>query len=210
MNGWTALHWATKSGDPNAVKYLLEQGANATIQNSKGQTPIDLATNDAIRKLFGMEPVKPDTGTNVLGTEGPKLYGLLPLMRPEELVSQQADDGLGPSHLEQSQVVGKKVEQSHIEGENVGQSQIEGENVELLKTSKVLKVKTKGAEDFIELELKEETFESLVKEIRQEFELNSNTNINKIRKLPNTLIRKDRDVQRLEEYQELEFEYHRN
>lgn len=42
-NGWTALHAAAFSGQEEAVKLLLESGADATLKDKNGKTPLDLA-----------------------------------------------------------------------------------------------------------------------------------------------------------------------
>lgn len=41
--GWTPLHAAAKSGDPELVALLLEHGADRNLANAAGQTPLDLA-----------------------------------------------------------------------------------------------------------------------------------------------------------------------
>ncbi len=41
--GWTPLHAAAKSGDPELVSLLLEHGADRHLANDTGQTPLDLA-----------------------------------------------------------------------------------------------------------------------------------------------------------------------
>jgi hypothetical protein len=40
----TPLDAAVKNGRLEAVKFLLEQGADASIKNSKGKTPVEVAT----------------------------------------------------------------------------------------------------------------------------------------------------------------------
>ncbi|XP_069786029.1 putative ANKRD40 C-terminal-like protein isoform X3 [Narcine bancroftii] len=73
----------------------------------------------------------------------------------------------------------------------------------------VLKVRlhnpTAEDDDFIEVELDrcELTFQALLRVTCQELAV-SPEKVEKIRKLPNTLLRKDKDVMRLENYQELE------
>ena len=59
--------------------------------------------------------------------------------------------------------------------------------------------------DFIEIEIprKTLTFECLISMLCSELEVNRML-VYKIRKLPNTIIRKDKDVNRLTEFQELE------
>ena len=58
-------------------------------------------------------------------------------------------------------------------------------------------------EDFVEVELSSLTYQSLLAGICDEFELTP-SDVAKIRKLPNVLVRKDKDVQRLKVGQELE------
>jgi ankyrin repeat protein len=44
-NGWTALHWAIFDGDGNAVRLLLEYGANVKAANRCGRQPLHLTGN---------------------------------------------------------------------------------------------------------------------------------------------------------------------
>lgn len=59
--------------------------------------------------------------------------------------------------------------------------------------------------DFIEVELdmKETTMEGLTTLLCKELSITKN-DITKIRKLPNTVLRKDKDVKRLTDFQEIE------
>lgn len=58
-------------------------------------------------------------------------------------------------------------------------------------------------EDFVEVEVPTLTYTALLQSCCEELEVES-TMIAKIRKLPNTLVRKDKDVMRLNALQELE------
>lgn len=49
--GNTALHLAYLNGSQKAVDYLLSQGANQTIMNNDGKTPIELAKNSLYTDL---------------------------------------------------------------------------------------------------------------------------------------------------------------
>ena len=69
----------------------------------------------------------------------------------------------------------------------------------------LVKVKVVDDSDFSEVELTDRTFAGLEKAIRDELEVKSA--ISKIRKLPNVLIKKDKDVERLVDGQELEVEF---
>jgi hypothetical protein len=42
----TALHWASHRGQEDVVRLLLSNGADVTIKTNKGQTALDLCTND--------------------------------------------------------------------------------------------------------------------------------------------------------------------
>ncbi len=66
-----------------------------------------------------------------------------------------------------------------------------------------IRVSGSGESDFYEVELASPTYDTLLKACAEEIEVESSL-IVKIRKLPNILVRKDRDVQRLKEGQELE------
>jgi len=46
---WTALHFAVAGADARGVRLLLEAGADPTIKDAKGRTPLDLAKEQAQR-----------------------------------------------------------------------------------------------------------------------------------------------------------------
>ncbi|KAJ1663563.1 hypothetical protein IW140_004850 [Coemansia sp. RSA 1813] len=52
MNGQTALHWACVRGNSAAVELLVRAGADATITNNKGQTPLEVCKEDSIKALL--------------------------------------------------------------------------------------------------------------------------------------------------------------
>ena len=68
-----------------------------------------------------------------------------------------------------------------------------------------VRIANSGEEDFVEVELDRFnlTYESLLERCCDELDL-SKSAVKKIRKLPNILIRKDKDLQRLIDHQELE------
>jgi hypothetical protein len=71
----------------------------------------------------------------------------------------------------------------------------------------VLKVRVANSEetDFIELDAPLNiTYKQLVELIRSELNIDRDATVHKVRKLPNTIVRNDRDVRRLNDYQELE------
>ena len=71
----------------------------------------------------------------------------------------------------------------------------------------MLKVRVANSEDpdFIEVDLpSNSTFEQLVALLRTELGIAESEVVRKVRKLPDTIVRNDRDVRRLRHFQELE------
>jgi len=71
----------------------------------------------------------------------------------------------------------------------------------------VLKVRVANSneKDFIEIDVPQQTtFDQLVALIRSELALDPKAIVRKVRKLPDTIVRNDRDVSRLHNFQELE------
>jgi hypothetical protein len=66
-----------------------------------------------------------------------------------------------------------------------------------------LRISGSGESDFYEVELPSLSYDALLKACAEEIEVEV-SQIAKVRKLPNILVRRDRDVQRLKEGQELE------
>lgn len=57
-DGSTSLHLAAELGNIQIVRILLANGANPSLQNKAGETPIDLAEDQEIRKLLKKEEEK--------------------------------------------------------------------------------------------------------------------------------------------------------
>ena len=49
----TALHWASKRGHPTIVRFLLENGADLTLTNGKGETAAQLTDKEDIHSILG-------------------------------------------------------------------------------------------------------------------------------------------------------------
>ncbi|ORZ39867.1 hypothetical protein BCR44DRAFT_1216849 [Catenaria anguillulae PL171] len=54
----TALHLAAFLGARDIVKLLLERGADRSIKNGKGFTPVDIADDGEMQELFTRSPVE--------------------------------------------------------------------------------------------------------------------------------------------------------
>ncbi|KAJ2853799.1 hypothetical protein GGI22_004725, partial [Coemansia erecta] len=52
VNGQTALHWACVRGNLDAIELLVRAGADTTIKNNKGQTPLEVCKQDSTRALL--------------------------------------------------------------------------------------------------------------------------------------------------------------
>jgi ankyrin repeat protein len=50
--GWTPLHYAVSEGYEHICRYLLHHGANARIENSDGEFPVELADEENIASLM--------------------------------------------------------------------------------------------------------------------------------------------------------------
>jgi ankyrin repeat protein len=46
------LLWASEESDLPKVKEVLEAGANPTVQDLNGKTPLELATDEEVKKLL--------------------------------------------------------------------------------------------------------------------------------------------------------------
>ncbi|XP_037081701.1 ankyrin repeat domain-containing protein 40-like [Pollicipes pollicipes] len=173
VNGWSALHWGCKRGRLEAVRILLDGGADITANNNAGQVPAQLTSNSDILRLMGVEVAN--------GAE-PAAPNGVPDRRP-------------PTEL------GAACRLCHCQRLRPAKGVVPDDEL-------VLKVRVAGVPDnadFIELEMStaELTMDRLLRECCRELNIEGQV-IDRVRKLPNTILRRDRDVRRLTDYQELE------
>lgn len=204
MNGWTALHWAAKRGQKDVVSYLLKHGADKKLLTSKEETPLALATKPEVRILLGGEPgVTINTAIdlpivpNYIKNEpiDARVSDLYPAPSPRSQTSSTMTSSSSQNIVTTS---------SHSVTNNSSSVSTPPQPDEL-----VLKVRIAQdlEDDFIEVELQrpaELTYYSLLSLCCKELSIDSPQTVLKIRKLPNTLIRKDKDVTRLQMFQEIE------
>ncbi|XP_076326408.1 ankyrin repeat domain-containing protein 40-like isoform X2 [Tachypleus tridentatus] len=177
INGWTPLHWAAKRGHATVVKYLLSQGAEASQTSNKGETPAAVALNEEIRNLLGGYLAYPPLAYQV---------------DTKDIENCSIGNQRNPLNM---------CEVNHF------RSALSNKYDATVSPELVLKVRVAHLDDsdFIEIDLPGSnlTFKHLVDVCCCELGIDSET-ILKIRKLPNTIIRKDKDVQRLQNFQEIE------
>lgn len=210
VNGWTALHWAVYRGHTRVASLLLSQGADTSVCNKKGETPIDVAKSDKMRKLLLGRVAMESSASDEISAESP----------------QQTDLPFQPSYLKYPQLTFvppvKKSEGFPSEANTprqdselpVGESPqtirsnpVVRQPQRLQNTGELVTVKVRlakpGEEDFVEIDLHNRSFEDLQKTCAEELDIEL-ADISKVRKLPNVLVRKDRDVERLRAGDELE------
>jgi ankyrin repeat protein len=54
LNGWTALHWATKRENVGLIRFLLSNGADPLAKSLDGQSAVDIARDgdDEVVNVF--------------------------------------------------------------------------------------------------------------------------------------------------------------
>ncbi|XP_076275919.1 ankyrin repeat domain-containing protein 40-like [Rhynchophorus ferrugineus] len=182
VNGWTALHWACKRGNERVVRLLLTNGADKNVKNFKEETPSDICTYSNIIDILGIETVKFDTQ------------------------GQHNSFNFVPSYIKNAPLNAQvDVDSIRVNSDIFSMPKTAlpaGQSDEL-----VLKVRVHGSPDpdFIEIEIPKWklTYNTLLKICCEELQI-SETQVERIRKLPNTRLRKDNDVKRLTDFQALE------
>jgi len=70
LNGWTALHWASKRGHGTIVDLLLKHNADPSVVNFKEELPAAVsASKDIARRLGAPTPVEKDEAANAANDE---------------------------------------------------------------------------------------------------------------------------------------------
>ncbi|XP_015609945.1 ankyrin repeat domain-containing protein 40 [Cephus cinctus] len=178
INGWTALHWACKRGHLNVAVMLLMNGADKSIPAVSGETPESVCTNTQILELLGASTDKLENVKEVT----------TPGFVPNYIKNPPLTIGL-------ETILSEKIPSYHNHSGNSSQDEL------------VLKVRIANTSDpdFIEIDLPKNnlTLESLLKISCEELAVDPGQ-VHKLRKLPNTKLRRDKDVERLENLQEIE------
>ncbi|XP_050412335.2 ankyrin repeat domain-containing protein 40 [Patella vulgata] len=193
INGWTALHWGCKRNHVGVVKILLQQGADKNICNNKEETPDQLTNNSEILELLGCPPKPKEEKQSELPIT-PNYIANPPFPHVKNTPQIEKDQG----RQKESFNMNGNHSNSEIRRSNHGNST---ENEIVLKA----RIANMEETDFIEIELDRSTltFVALVKLLCDELKVDSKL-VQKVRKRPDTIVRKDKDVARLKDFQELE------
>lgn len=186
MNGWTALHWACKRNHVAAVKYLLSKGADKNVQNSSKEVPAQLTNTAEIRHILDYSGTA-NEATQLSITPSYLKHPVFPYL------GERADE---PNPVPD---ISTHAQYNPI-AQNVRAGPVDPKEL-VLKA----RVAYSMERDFIEVEIDRNklTYDTLLSLLTKELGVDKHM-VHKIRKLPNTIVRKDKDVQRLVDYQEIE------
>jgi len=201
INGWTALHWAAKRNHLKIVNLLCNHGADKSISTNKGDLSAQLTSEGVIKVLLSANQNKLSSTPTVKKKES------LPIT-PNYIRSPPL--GYKVDTKEQGAVQEKRARiwtetppaamQTSPQRPQV--TQVFGAPQEL-----VLKVRVAGSEDpdYIEVEMPRDTLtlEFLIVVAAEELEVDT-SQVERVRKMPNTRLRRDKEVGRLPDYQQLE------
>lgn len=206
INWWTPLHWAAKRGHRNIVRYLLQQCADTRALTRKGETAGQLSTDEEIRKMLGEEE------TINLDSEAENLP-IVPnyLRNPEFFYAQKTSEN---SHIGKLGCEKEGVDLTNRDcsilcaldrNENKNSTSCIGHKQSPEEIVLKLRISNLEDKDFVEVDLNKSslTYENLVSICCHEFDVEAD-DIKRVRKLPNTIVRNDKDVKRLLPFQELE------
>ena len=190
VNGWSALHWAVHRGHKRLVKALIDWGADVDLKNADGNAACSLAKDPEIQQMLGVTETSTEAGVEDLATFEPNYLRSPQLVYVDRMSSRPADT---TTHTATKVLPVVEKAQSNPMPAAVAQHSL------------TVKVRVAGDSetDFVEVDVDDLTFSGLLKACANELDLRQE-DIVKVRKLPNVLVRKDRDVQRLTVGTELE------
>ena len=223
----TALHWACKRGHATIAQLLLWSGADVNIKTFKGELASELTTSAEVLAAMKIEP---DENFATLCSEEKNRLPIVPnYLRNPVFPYSMSDDvdsaaSTSPSaSCSSDRHSTNKLKPNPETRENLTQKPVftdpeqttdlrNGSGTFLASEAGVsvappivvrVRVSGSGESDFVEVEVPSLNYSSLLKSCCEELEVVPHEAA-KIRKLPNVLIRRDKDVQRLKEGQELE------
>jgi len=198
INGWTALHWAAKRNHLNIVNLLCNHGADKSISTNKGELPAQLTSEGVIKVLLSANLNKAATPKIVKKEDN---LAITPNYIRSPPLGYKVDTG----NREQAAVQEKRprIEQAKQTPQRRQVAQAPAAQPQEL----ILKVRVADAEDpdYIEVEMPGDslTLEYLAVVAAEELGVET-SQVERIRKMPNTKLRRDKEVARMTDYQEVE------
>lgn len=188
INGWSALHWACKRGHEDVVRVLLNNGADINLETNNAEKPASLCTHSNIAQLLGEPVAQPTSPHNNHLEAGDELKFV-------------------PNYIKNAPINGRVELNFMPRSAALPITSLPSNAVHSSANSIVLKVRVNGScdPDFIEIELPTDKlwFSALMDLCCEELGVSA-SQVERIRKLPNTRLRNDNDVGRLVNFQELE------
>ena len=225
VNGWAALHWAARRNHTHAVSYLLQSGADSTIRTVKGELAIDVTKSEDIKQMLSGKANKTVTGNVTLipsisewveNSSPAHAAKFIPnyISNPEFPYSEGPLEFANRLNIQRSPIAqmntGLTCSTQAVNDNKCDDNKVvlsEPPACSLHDSVLVLRCRVAHSEekDFIEIELDKNclTFEALVETCTSELNVDKGK-LEKIRKLPNTIVRNDCDVKRLMQFQEIE------
>ena len=184
------------------IKILLRYGADVSLVTHKGETAIDLAHSREVLELI--TPNGPSADHMPVKTTNPPLPIIPHYLEHQEFPYNKKREELLNNELLihgmdcSSHCVGNK---RKVMDATQGFKKLNNgtDNTLMIKC----RVSGNKDDDFIEVEVTLPTFSNLLQSCCEELQINSDC-VYKLRKLPNVVIRNDKDVVRLVPYQEIE------
>jgi len=205
INGWTALHWAAKRNHLNIVNLLCNHGADKNIATNKGEVAAQLTSEGVIKVLLNAQASKlaPLPPVPTKEKEASKLP-ITPNYIKNPPVGYQVDlaDKSQPAVVEKK----AKLDVGEIQQRRISTAAVKQVSAQH-QHEVILKVRIAGDldPDYLEMELPRDalTLEYLTVAACEELDIKAGQ-VERVRKMPNTKLRRDREVARLEDYQEIE------
>jgi len=213
INGWTALHWAAKRNHLNIVNLLCNHGADKNITTNKGETAATLTTEGVIKVLLNAQkggaaavPGQRTPDKDVKREASQKPLAIVPNYIRDPPLAYQVDIG-DRSHIEKKARLEPDPRDNDYRYNRRAAPNPSRQDFSR-QQELIVKARVAGAaeSDFIEVDLPRSalTLEYLIVLCSEELGVSA-SGVERVRKLPNTRLRRDKEVTRLVDYQELEF-----
>lgn len=233
MNGWTALHWAAKRNHSVVVAYLITSGSDENLADFSGRLPGDVTDDPEVRSLLKVSEAQPQPARNSSSLAFTPNYIRNPVVHKDDYYIPEPDSSRGGQAVNRrlsdnrrfhdvstspaTSAAGSPMLPNNMSG---GGGRLDSSLSNLVPNeptqstpnsahrtnpTKILKLKVEGERDFIEadLPLEDMNMNALMSLVSSELRVNRSY-IKYLRKLPDTKLRRDIDVARLNNYQEIE------